>query len=316
MLASRIVLTFAAALALLPLRAAVADEVVPQPEKVSFYFAAHQDDWQLFMNPSAFEDVVDPNTKTIFVHVTAGDAGTGLGTRGRRFPYFLARENGAEMAIRFMADARRFPLEKAAASVKFNGHTIYRVTYRNTVAYFLRLPDGNPDGTGYADTGFQSLRRLASGDLATLAAIDGSTVYRGWSDLVATVQAILDVERGTAPIVQLNVAETDQRINPRDHADHLMTAKAALDASARLSCARKLFYVDYASSRLPANLSSQQRDMETSVVAVTAAGISALDHGSIWQQYFQSYLGRNYFRVEEGVGRCSKSMAELAPVKR
>src|SRR5262245_29372388 len=28
-----------------------------RPDKVSFYFAAHEDDWQLFMNPSAFEDV-------------------------------------------------------------------------------------------------------------------------------------------------------------------------------------------------------------------------------------------------------------------
>src|SRR5262249_42341800 len=30
------------------------------PDKVSFYFAAHQDDWQLFMNPSAFQDVANP----------------------------------------------------------------------------------------------------------------------------------------------------------------------------------------------------------------------------------------------------------------
>ena len=29
-----------------------------RPDKVSFYFAAHEDDWQLFMNPSAFEDVI------------------------------------------------------------------------------------------------------------------------------------------------------------------------------------------------------------------------------------------------------------------
>ena len=28
-------------------------------DKVSFYFAAHEDDWQLFMNPSAFQDVIN-----------------------------------------------------------------------------------------------------------------------------------------------------------------------------------------------------------------------------------------------------------------
>ena len=42
-----------------------------KPDKVSFYFAAHEDDWQLFMNPSAFQDVTDAAAKTVFVHVTA-----------------------------------------------------------------------------------------------------------------------------------------------------------------------------------------------------------------------------------------------------
>jgi hypothetical protein len=44
--------------------------------------------------------------------------------------------------------------------------------------------------------------------------------------------------------------------------------------------------------------------MESSVLAVTAAGILALDHTSIWQRYYRSYLGRNYFRVENGTGQC------------
>jgi hypothetical protein len=306
---SRFLLTIL--LAGLALPAARAGEATP-PEKVSFYFAAHQDDWQLFMNPSAFEDVVSPNVKTVFVHVTAGDAGLGTGRHGRRFPYYLARENGAETAIRFMADAQGWPLQKAASSVTFNGHSIYRVSYRNTVAYFLRLPDGNPDGTGYQETRHQSLRRLAAADIATISAIDGSAVYRDWNDLVATIRSILDFERGSAPVVQLNLAESDLRRNPRDHSDHLMTARAALEAAARLSCARRRYFVDYASSKLPPNLNSEQRDMESSVVAVTAAGILALDHGSIWQRYFQSYLGRNYFRIEEGVGSCSNPANEFA----
>ena len=51
-----------------------------KPDKVSFYFAAHEDDWQLFMNPSAFEDVLKGAAKTVFVHVTAGDAGSAPAT--------------------------------------------------------------------------------------------------------------------------------------------------------------------------------------------------------------------------------------------
>jgi hypothetical protein len=275
-----------------------------QAARVSFYFAAHEDDWQLFMNPQAFGDVADANAKTVFIHLTAGDAGLGIGTGGRKFPYYLARENGAETAVRFMADAGRFPVDRTAAPMWFNGHRIYRVVYRNTVAYFLRVPDGNPGGTGYPETGGQSLQRLATDQISTLAAVDGSTVYYGWHDLVSTVRAILDYEREDAAWVALNVPEPDPRINPNDHSDHLMTAKAAVDATKDLACARRVYYVDYAKSHLPENLSAKDRDLESSVLAVTAAGIEALDHPSIWEPYRRGYLGRDYFRVEEGSGRC------------
>jgi hypothetical protein len=143
-------------------------------------FAAHEDDCQLFMNPSAFEDVLGGAAKTVFVHVTAGDAGHCAGTIGRHWPYFLARENGAENAIRFMTGIEHDPVEPMIAHPVINGHPIYRVNYGKRVAYFLRLPDGNLSGTGYEQTGWQSLRRLHEGTNTVLAAVDGSTVYRGW----------------------------------------------------------------------------------------------------------------------------------------
>jgi hypothetical protein len=274
-------------------------------QRVSFYFAAHQDDWQLFMNPSAFQDVLDSNTKSVFVHVTAGDAGLGTKSGGRRHPLYLARENGAECAIRFMADSDdRPPVDELASPMTFHGHPIHRMSYRNTVAYFLRVPDGNPAGTGYADTGHQSLKRLADGQIDTLSAIDGTTSYRGWRDLVATLQTIIDFERGLAPSVQLHVAELDPVVNPDDHSDHLMTAKAALDAADGLAGTRRLHYVGYASAKLPDNLSPQDRDMKCAAYAVTLAGVLALDHPTAWQRYNRNYVGRNYFRVEEVSGPC------------
>src|SRR5690348_15487814 len=87
------------------------------PDKVSFYFAAHEDDWQLFMNPSAFQDVLGGAGKTVFVYVTAGDAGLGTGDGGRKRPYYLARENGAEEAVRFMADTDREPVPRDESRV-------------------------------------------------------------------------------------------------------------------------------------------------------------------------------------------------------
>ena len=279
-------------------------------ERVSFYFAAHEDDWQLFMNPSAFADVADPKTKTVFIHMTAGDAGVGIGKRGRKHPYYLARENGAEVAIRFMADAGEQPVDKISSRVAFNGHPVYRVTYRSTVTYFLRLPDGHPKGVGFPETGYQSLERLAKGEIPAIAAVDRSATYLGWTDLVSTVRAILDQERASARSVQLNVPEPNESINPGDHSDHLMTAKAALEATKDIACARRVYYLDYASRVLPENLAGQQRDMESSVLAVTAAGILALDHASVWHPYHRSYLGRNYFRIEEGVGQCKVPVSD------
>jgi hypothetical protein len=311
---SRLIAKTCLALAMMSATPALAADS-ERPDKVSFYFAAHEDDWQLFMNPSAFQDVIDGAAKTVFIHVTAGDAGLGIGWGGRKHPFYLARENGAETAIRFMADADDIPAARVVSHRPFNGHPIYRVSYRNTASYFLRVPDGNPLGTGYHDTGFQSLKRLADGDNNTLAAIDGSTVYHGWSDLIATVRAILDYERGRAALVQVNVAELDPRINPNDHSDHLMTAKAALDAVKDLACVRRVYYVDYASSRLPENLDARQRDMESSVFAVTLAGVLAFDHRTSWHHYDESFVGRNYFRAEEAAGRCDAPTTELAAAR-
>ena len=86
--------------------AMIAAGVTPEdsPQRVSFYFAPHEDDWQLFMNPSAFHDVLESSTKGVFIHVTAGDAGLGTNNGGRQHPLYLARESGAECAIRFMAE--------------------------------------------------------------------------------------------------------------------------------------------------------------------------------------------------------------------
>jgi hypothetical protein len=291
------------ALAMLTAAPAFAEQGV-RSGKVSFYVVAHQDDWQLLMNPAAFEDVMG-GAKTVFVHTTAGDAGLGTGRGGRKHPYYRARENGAEAAVRFMADADGIPAVRAVTRVTRNKHALHRVGYRNTVSYFLRLPDGSGLGTGYPKTKFQSLKRLADGNIGVLSAIDGSAAYRGWNDLVTTLRAILDFERGRAPQVQISVSELDAIVNPDDHPDHLSTAKAALDAAAHLGCARRVHYQGYVISQKPENLTGAQRDMKSAVFGVTLAGVLAFDHRSTFQYYDQRFVGRTYFRAEEGSGPCA-----------
>jgi hypothetical protein len=132
---------------------------------------------------------------------------------------------------------------------------------------------------------------------------------------VATLRAIVIYERGKARLLQINAAELDPRLNPRDHSDHLMTAKAAFEAAQKLACVRRVSYVDYATMNMPPNLNPQQRDLESSVYAVTLAGVLAMDHGASWRHYDESFVGRNYFRVVEPAGGCGAT-TELAAVKR
>lgn len=272
--------------------------VTDAPKRVAFYFSPHEDDWQLFMMPAAFRDVADETARTIFVHVTAGDAGLGLGRGGRRHPLYRARENGAEAAIRFMADAGgQMPGEPRIDAPVLAGHAIRRAGYRNTVAYFLRLPDGSPDGTGYMATGHESLRRLNEGATGTMTAVDGSAAYSGWTDLVAMLRALILAESdGLVP--DLHLPEFDATLNPGDHADHRFTARAVLDAAAGMA-ARLVHHVGYACAERPENLTGQDRDLKCAVFAVTMAGVLALDHPVSWRHYDESYVGRDYSRAEE-----------------
>ncbi len=44
-------------------------------ERISVYVVAHQDDWQLFMDPDISTDLLDHTCKTVVIYTTAGDAG-------------------------------------------------------------------------------------------------------------------------------------------------------------------------------------------------------------------------------------------------
>ena len=57
--------------------------------------------------------------------------------------------------------------------------------------------------------------------------------------------------------------------------------------------------------------------MESSVFAVTLAGVLAFDHRTSWHHYDESFVGRNYFRVEEPSGlpgRCDARWPPRSPL--
>jgi hypothetical protein len=43
--------------------------------------------------------------------------------------------------------------------------------------------------------------------------------------------------------------------------------------------------------------------------------VLAFDHRTSWHHYDKSFVGRNYFRVQEGAGRCDASGTEIAAAR-
>lgn len=215
------------------------DELAPAYESIVFYIVAHQDDWQLFGGEHAFADLQRGDRKVVFIHTTAGDAGETSG-------YWEAREQGAIASARAGALAGRTSQGMAGRTsqgmagctsqgtagrtsqrVERGGHPVVRIQCGCATLYFLRLPDGSPDGTGYEATGEQSLSRLRDSG-APIAAVDGSTTYGTWRDFVDTLAAIVAHERAGlegAP-VQFHAADPSPATNPGDHADHTATSEA------------------------------------------------------------------------------------------
>jgi hypothetical protein len=254
---------------------------------MSVYIAAHEDDWQLFMGVNAYYDIHDSSAKVLFIFTTAGDADSGAA-------YYQAREKGVRSSIKFAADAAFSPPATPRSGTRtFNGRRIAFWRYKNTVSYFLRLPDGFPDG---GRTG--SLQQLYEGRVPRTSAIDGSATYEGWESLVTTLEQLIRHELGNISSLWLNAADTDTTRNSDDHSDHYYSSVAAQQAVASLRCNKALF-VDYASAGLAPNVSTGDLiDKSGTLAAYTKvmddAGFTDRDS---WDDGHVTWLSRNYFRT-------------------
>jgi hypothetical protein len=278
----------------------------PSPPAVSVFAVAHEDDWQLFMNPEAYHAMDEPQEKAVFIHVTAGDAGAGVG--GEPVPYYLAREEGALRAVRFMANAsdpsqgRGVAME--SARVERAGHKVQRYAYANAVVYFLRIPDGNiVTGTVFTPHP-QSLTKLRAGEIAATEAIDGSARYVGWNDLVATLDAIVVSEQVAGSGLKLHIAELDETINAGDHPDHRATAFAMEDVAKLHPCAPLMRHVEYATRDLPVNVAGTDYMIDVGTWAATASGLSDNYAKATWESGHNAWLGRSYSRTQPPAPGC------------
>ena len=260
------------------------------------YVSTHPDDWQLFMNPNAYNDLKNPENKVIFLHTTAGDAGCGTGCTS----YYLAREEGSKRAIRFMYNVINPGMEQGdemnETQVLVNGHLILRFSYGNAVAYFLRLPDGNLTGIGYPIHDHASLKHFYEGTTPTLFTVDRSTTYSSLDDLVKTISGIIAYETNAADQASFNIADTNVNINPGDHSDHLHSSLIMQKVARNLGIKTVRLYEEYATNSKDQNVFADDFLLCAGTWGATASGLSDYFHNSTWNEGHNIWIGKQYFR--------------------
>jgi hypothetical protein len=257
---------------------------------------AHQDDWQLFMNPNVANSIQSPEDKTVIIHLTAGDAGYGMGNDA----FYKAREEGALRAVRFLSniaeDRSKIGDEMSRKVTLIRNHPILTYTYHNTVVYFLRLPDGNGDGSGFELHQQKSLEKFYNRQVVDFKAIDQSTTYTNKEDLLGTLKELIATAH-TGTQLEIHLSELSEDLNVDDHSDHLTASRFISEAATNQFKGEFYYYIDYQSANLESNLERSEILINSGAWGATASGLSDHRHASLWDEYHTTYLDRQYYRV-------------------
>lgn len=266
----------------------------PCTNKTVMNIVAHQDDDLLFINPQIAHDI-QHHACVRTVYVTAGDDGQGT-------DYLHLRERGAEAAYNHMLNnsspwiAQQLTLPSGAVA------TATSPQKNDTVSLlFLRLPDGNLDGSGFSATDFQSLTRLSNGEIERMTSVDNTSAYTK-ELLIDTLQ---DIMAKYKPIRINTQSNDDANTTISDHSDH-MAVGAYTTAASRVYAARahlnftKLihYYQGYPIRGEPPNLSAQDTQQKAAAFfayAVDDAGVcTSIFQCEITNSSYGQYLSRQY----------------------
>ena len=264
---------------------------------LNVFLSAHPDDWQLFMNPNAYK-AVEAGGPVLFIHSTAGDAGTGMGYDD----YTLAREAGSLNAIRFMVNMAKGPRGKGfhpkAQTTTINGKSLRTFPYENTTAYFLRLPDGNGSGKGYELHEFKSLEKFYKGEVKNLHTVDSSASYKNKKELQKLLTALVN-KHADKRAIRFHIADTDSLINPGDHSDHRHTSHIIQEIAKKMENAECYLYREYSTNQHPMNVSGHDFLISAGTWGATTLGLTDFRHYSTWDKSHNAWIGRQYYRKLE-----------------
>jgi LmbE family N-acetylglucosaminyl deacetylase len=204
---------------------------------------AHADDNLLFMSPDEYTLIRGGGAVQI-VYLTTGASGRGTA-------YWHLREAAAQAGTASMVGlANRW----RRRSVVVNGRALVLdtlVAQPRLTIIFMRLPDGNSNGSGYPETQHQSLMKLWKGEIPAITSADGARYTT--DQLVASLAAIARRFRPDTIYTQNFLGH----FGNGDHTDHVTTGYLTVRASHRYSAPnRNIFgYQGYPIHLLPPNVS-------------------------------------------------------------
>jgi LmbE family N-acetylglucosaminyl deacetylase len=172
---------------------------------------AHEDDDLLFLSPDLLHAIQSGrNVRTIFV--TAGDAGGNA-------RYWKGREDGMQAAYAQVCGVAN-SWSQTDAGIAGHPIPVFTLTgYPSVSLAFLRLPDGNVDGGGFASTGYESLQKLWTDSISTIRAVNGSSSYTKTA-LINTLTSLMSSFQPD----QVNMQDYIGAFGDGDHSDHHATA--------------------------------------------------------------------------------------------
>jgi hypothetical protein len=335
---------------LLPSLAVAQPLAVVRQNREMFYFSPHEDDWQLFMQPNAIKDLANSAARAVvFVYITAGDAGCYAACEDTSatagwLPYYQVREQGAIRSMRFAVELERTPptLDQSS-TVTINGHAIWRWQYGNAIAYFLRLP--NEFGPAPPDNNLRGtpFEQFSLGRITSMEAVDGSTTYTSWQDLINTVGQIVAKEGQGLTTIWLNNPDPNETNNPGDHGDHLAvgrmisdlrgdgeaavsnwpnanTSRATFEATltrGALACANVYYTQDYNTQFKPVNVTNPTDQKNVAATfGVQTSTLNDFDIQTTFLDHAAKWMWKIYGTAISVSGSCSLVAAEQVQLER
>jgi LmbE family N-acetylglucosaminyl deacetylase len=224
--------------------------------QLDVFIVAHEDDWQLFMGDVAAKQLRAGDSVS-FIYLTAGDD-------GRDSLYWRTRERAALLSTRVAIgrDASDSAEVRCSMTTVLD-HAVRQCVVANTKSYFLRLPDGKRNGTGFASHDYQSLRKLRGKKIPVVNAVDGSATYNGWEDLTSTIGNIVGSNSSDRDVV-VHANDPSIAANPHDHFDHRMAGLLVEDLR-RTQPWTTQYYVGYALATRAANRSTDETREKTAI---------------------------------------------------